>query len=103
MAARWAPAVVPACRRIHAANIGRAKARAAGAKSRSGTKRDNGPKHRRQISGLPQRAAPFVEPGIFTPVEIIDHRVFFGTTGQSDHWYGRDALRPLLRPTIGPV
>lgn len=34
--------------------------------------------HRRQVFGLPLDAAPFVEPGILIPVEIINERVFFG-------------------------
>jgi hypothetical protein len=40
-----------------------------------GVKGDDRLQHRRQVSGLAQHAAPFVEPRIFVPVEIIDQRV----------------------------
>lgn len=39
---------------------------------------DDGSKHRWQVFGLAQYAAPFVEPSILIPVEIIDARILFG-------------------------
>lgn len=43
-----------------------------------GVEDDNGLQRRRQVLTLSQDAAPFVEPGILVPVEIIDERILFG-------------------------
>ncbi len=40
-----------------------------------GVERNNGLQHGRQIFDLAQHAAPFLQPGIFVPVEIIDERI----------------------------
>lgn len=40
-----------------------------------GIERDDGLQHRRQVFGLPQHAAPFLQSGILVPVEIIDQCV----------------------------
>ncbi|SCW87374.1 hypothetical protein SAMN02927900_05926 [Rhizobium mongolense subsp. loessense] len=55
--------------------------------------------HRRQILRLPQHAAPFVEPGILVPVEIIDQRIFFA----GRFWRGRAALPVRWPLPIGPA
>ncbi len=42
-----------------------------------GIEGDDRLQHRRQVFGLPQHDAPFVEPGILVPIEIINERVLF--------------------------
>jgi hypothetical protein len=46
-----------------------------------GIEGDDGLQHRWQVFDLAHHAAPFVEPRIFIPVEIIDHRIFFCRAG----------------------
>ncbi len=78
IAARWAPVVMPACRRIDAANSRPSQGRAAGRKLVPGIESNDRLQHRRQIFGLTQHAAPLVEPGILVPIEIINQRILFG-------------------------
>lgn len=41
---------------------------------------DDGAKHRRQVFDLAQHAAPFVEPAILIPIEIVNQRIHFNRT-----------------------
>ncbi len=76
MAAGYAPVVMPAWRKIDAAN----KRPSHGACCRTdssvpGIEGNDRLQHRRQLVGPAQHATPFVEPRILVPVEIIDESI----------------------------
>lgn len=43
-----------------------------------GVEQQGGAQHRRQTFGLGQHDAPFIEPDILIPIEIVDQQIFFG-------------------------
>lgn len=60
-----------------------------------GIKGDDRLKHCRQVVRLPQHAAPFVQPRVLVPIEIVDQRIFFRSTAAAGPCCVRDCgFRP---------